>query len=319
MISDTELLRRYIEDRSEPAFAGLVQRHVGLVYSAAVRRTDGDVSLAEDVTQNVFTLLAVEASRLQRHTVLSGWLYVATRHAAANTMRAERRRKIRETEAHAMHEMSTPNPSWNQLRPELDRVMDELNASDRDAVLLRYFENRPYAEIGSTFRISEDAARMRVDRALDKLRGLLAQRGISSTAAALGTVLATQASAAAPTGLAAFVTSGAIGGVETMGGAASSLGFFGTISSAKTAMTAAGVVALISLGSAVYHFQVAREARAALAAAQLAQATTQQDQSQRRAVRAWEAEATSRLAESRAAALDEAQGAMKPLALPSHI
>ena len=311
MISDTELLRRYVEGRSEPAFAGLVQRHVGLVYSAALRRTDGEVTLAEDVTQKVFTHLAGEASRLQRHTVLSGWLYVATRHAAANAMRAERRRKLREQEAHAMHEMSTPDPSWNQLRPELDRVMDELKPPDRDAVLLRYFENRRFAEIGFAFRISEDAARMRVDRALDKLRTLLAQRGILSTAAAVGTLLASQASAAAPTGLAAFATSSALSGVETIGGAASDLGFFGAVSGAKAALTAAGIAALISVGTAVYQYHVAREARSALAVAQDAHATMRQ-QLQRPAERTWEVEENSRAAESRAAVTDEAQSTTKP-------
>ncbi len=307
MIGDTELLRRYVEEHSEPAFASLVQRYVGLVYSAALRRTNGDAALAEDVTQRVFALLAGEAARLQRHTVLSGWLYVATRHSAANEMRAEKRRKLREEEAHAMQEISTPDPSWNQLRPELDSVMDELKAPDRDAVLLRYFENRPFAEIGSAFRISEDAARMRVDRALEKLRVLLAQRGIHSTAAALGTVLATQAAGAAPTGLAAFATSSALSGAETIGSATSGLGVFSAVGGLKVVLTAAGVMALISVGTAVYHYESARETRTSLSALQLAHAGLQQ-QLQRQAERAWEAEENSRVADSRIAVAEETQG-----------
>jgi RNA polymerase sigma factor (sigma-70 family) len=311
MISDNELLRHYVAEGSETAFAELVQRHLSLVYSAALRRTDGDAPLAEDVAQFVFTALARDAAKLQRHTILAGWLYVATRHAAANAMRAERRRRLREQEAHAMHEPSASAPDWNQLRPELDRVMDALNTADRDAVLLRYFENRPFAEIGASLRISEDAARMRVERALDKLRTLLAQRGISSTAAVLAALLANQAAVAAPAGLAATVTSGAISGSAAVGATTAGLGLLSQAGTVKAALTAAGVLALLSVGPAVYHYRSAREARGALAALQKTH-TTMQGQLQRQTARMWEAEENARLAESRAAAAEAPFSSAKP-------
>jgi TonB family protein len=156
---------------------------------------------------------------LRGHTLLPGWLYVATRHAAASALRAERRRKTREQEAQAMnHLTSSPEMDWRQLRPELDAVIDQLDDRDRDAVLLRFFEGRPFAEIGASLRISEDGARMRVDRALEKLRALLAKRGVTSTAAALALALANQAVVAAPAGLAAAVTSTALTGTAAAGG-----------------------------------------------------------------------------------------------------
>jgi RNA polymerase sigma factor (sigma-70 family) len=211
MIEDAELLRRYCNERSEAAFTELVQRHVNLVYYAALRRVGGDAHLADDVTQSVFTALARKASSLTDRPVLAGWLYTSTRFAAAQAVRSEKRRRNHEQESSLMHELhSTPNCHWEQLRPIIDDAMDELNEREREAVLLRFFENRSLAEVGAKFSLSPDAARMRVDRALDKLRGLLAKRGIASTSAALATLFITQSGLAAPTGLVAKIVSGVV-------------------------------------------------------------------------------------------------------------
>jgi len=64
MTDDLTLLRRYVENQADDAFAGLVQRHLPLVYSAALRRTNGDAHRAHDVAQVVFTALAREAAAL---------------------------------------------------------------------------------------------------------------------------------------------------------------------------------------------------------------------------------------------------------------
>jgi RNA polymerase sigma factor (sigma-70 family) len=195
MPDDTELLRRYARDREEAAFAELVRRHVDLVYAAALRRTNGDTHRAADATQQVFVALARHAASLANHPVLAGWLYTATRNATLNLLREETRRQLREQEAFTMHELSSgagPEADWRQLRPVLDAAMDELDAADREALLARFFQGRPLAEVGATLRVSEDAARKRVDRALEKLRERLTRRGITSTAVALGAVLAAQ-------------------------------------------------------------------------------------------------------------------------------
>jgi RNA polymerase sigma factor (sigma-70 family) len=248
MTADSELLRCFVENRSEPAFAELVQRHLNLVYGTARRRANGDSHLAEEVTQEVFTRLAREADNLQKHPVLNGWLYVATRHAAANAMRTERRRKIHEEKAHAMQHDETPRPveNWSQLRPELDAVLDELNDRERDVVLLRFFEGQPFGAIGTALRISEDAARMRLERALDKLRQILAQRGITSTAAALGAALASQTGIAAPAGLAAGVTTAAL-----MGAGASGTGAIGILTFMSTTKVVAGIAVAIALAGVI--------------------------------------------------------------------
>ena len=111
-IPDSELLRRYAEEESEEAFAELVRRHLDLVYSTALRRLAGDTHLAQDVAQSVFTALARKAPSLAGRTALTGWLYLGSHHAAAQAVRGEQRRRIRETEASTMHELfSAEKPS----------------------------------------------------------------------------------------------------------------------------------------------------------------------------------------------------------------
>jgi RNA polymerase sigma factor (sigma-70 family) len=259
MTDDIELLRRYLDEHSQEAFTELVQRHLDLVYGAAFRRTDGDASLAEDIAQQVFTLLAREAPRLRRHPQLAGWLYVATRHAAASTRRAERRRKLREEQA--MNDLTfLSDPDWRQLRPELDAVIDKLAERDRDAVLLRFFEAKAFADIGAALGISEDAARMRVERALEKLRLLLAHRGIASTATALALVLANQAAVAAPSGLAASVAGTALAGAA----AGTAPTFLTLMSITKTQLSLVGVLIFSGSVGSVWQQQTRAEVRDAL-------------------------------------------------------
>lgn len=170
--SDAELLRRYARRRSEADFEELVRRRIHLVYSAALRQVNNDTHLAEDVTQAVFTDLAVKAANLCDHPSLMGWLYTSTRFIAANVARAEQRRAVREAEAYAMNAIhSTPEleADWDQIRPVLDDAMHVLSDQDREAVLLRHFEGCSYAEIGLRFGLAEDAARMRINRAPTKL------------------------------------------------------------------------------------------------------------------------------------------------------
>ncbi|MCX6953862.1 MAG: sigma-70 family RNA polymerase sigma factor [Verrucomicrobia bacterium] len=251
MIPDAELLRCYAESRSEEAFAEIVRRYLNLVYFTALRRTS-DGHLAEDITQVVFTTLARQAASLARHPVLTGWLYTTTRFTAAKAVRTAQRRKSSEQEAGTMNELFRDggNPDdWEKLRPVIDDALDELDDRDREAVLMRCLEHRRFAEIGAALGLSEDTARKRVERALDKLRTLLERRGLSSTTAALAAALANQAGVAAPAGLAASVTGAALAGSAATAGAG--LATFMSITKLQ-----AGIVGVLALaGAAGYLLQ----------------------------------------------------------------
>ena len=213
MTTDAELLHRYVDDSSEVAFTEFVQRHIGLVYSAALRRVGHDAHLAEDVAQKVFTDLARKAASLSDRTSLSGWLYVSTHNAAAEVVRRERRRKTRETEAHTMQTLlhdSEPHPEWSHLRPALDEAIVTLREEEREAIMLRFFEQRSFADMGAALRLTDEAARKRVDRALEKLRAGLARRGVTSTSAMLTLALVELAPSATPAGLATRIAGQAL-------------------------------------------------------------------------------------------------------------
>ena len=136
MIDDAELLRRYVDERSEPAFAELVQRKAGLVYSAALRQVNGDAHLAQDVAQAVFTDLARKAGSLARRESLTGWLYTSAHFAAAKTIRTETRRRdreeifMRESEGSGTGvppvQSANEQAEWENLRPLLDAGVDTL-------------------------------------------------------------------------------------------------------------------------------------------------------------------------------------------------
>ncbi|MEO6992642.1 MAG: sigma-70 family RNA polymerase sigma factor [Lacunisphaera sp.] len=215
-MTDSELLQQFIQG-SDKAFAELVQRHVDLVFAAALRHVAGDQHGAEDIVQKVFIDLARKARALTRHPTLAGWLYSSTRYAAINAVRGEQRRVLREKQTEVMNITADGSePRWEQIRPMIDDALQDLDEVDRQSVLLRFFGQKPFATIAVQLGISENAAQKRVDRALDRLNIAFKRRGISSTAAALGLALA-ESCVAAPTYLAGAVTSAALANVASIG------------------------------------------------------------------------------------------------------
>ena len=207
---DLDLLREYARRNSEEAFATLVARHINLVYSVALRQAR-DPHLAEEITQAVFIILARKAASLGPKTILPGWLCRTARYASANALTIQRRRQRREQEAHLQSVLNESEPSaWPQIAPLLDGAMEQLGQKDHDAVVLRFFEGKNFKEIGSALGASEDAAKMRVNRALEKLRKFFTKRGVVSTTAIIAGAISANSIQAAPMVLAKSVTAVAI-------------------------------------------------------------------------------------------------------------
>jgi len=202
---DHDLIREFATQRSEQAFRRLVDRHCDLVYSVA-RRVTGDADLSRDVSQQVFCKLAAKPGSIPPAVPLVAWLHRTTRSLAVDLVRSEQSRRTRESLTLEPMQ-STPAPDWSRLEPVIDALIDELPEADRRAVILRFYEKRSHGAIGVALGLSEEAARKRLDRALEKLRAMLAKRGIATTSAALATILPAHATSPAPAGLAASISS----------------------------------------------------------------------------------------------------------------
>lgn len=210
MIDDMELVRQYARSQSEGAFATLVSRHVNLVYSVALRQAR-DAHLAEEITQTVFIILARKAGSLNSKIVISGWLYRTTRFAAAKALTLRRRQQNREQEAYMRAQLDkTQTDTWSEMEPLLEAAMGELGSTDHNALTLRFFERRSFKDISSFLGTTEAGAKMRVNRALEKLRKLFAKRGLTLSAAAIAGAMSAHSVQAAPVGLVTSITVAAV-------------------------------------------------------------------------------------------------------------
>jgi len=208
-LNDSVLLKEYVEHGSEQAFATLVARHVNKVYSIALRHTR-NAHQAEEITQAVFVLLARQSRQLGKQVILSGWLCRTARLSAVTFARSEIRRTRREQEAHMQSLLNeSESEVWPQISPLLDAAMAGLSEADHDAVALRFFDGKSMKEIGAALGASEDATKMRVNRAVEKLRSFFTRRGIVCSAAALTAAISANAVQAAPIGLAVAVSTAA--------------------------------------------------------------------------------------------------------------
>lgn len=208
--SDGELLAGYAKKGSEPAFRTLVARHVHLVFATALRQS-GNRQLAEEITQNVFVALARKAPLLARHETIAGWLHRTTLLESRAMIRAELRRQRREDIAAALaatDESSTPTHDPVGVIPLLDEGLMTLGDAERSALLLRFLEGRTFAEVGRSLGVSEEAARKRVDRAIDRLAGFFKIHGFpsASNATALIPLLVSQGTPPLPASLIASAT-----------------------------------------------------------------------------------------------------------------
>jgi RNA polymerase sigma factor (sigma-70 family) len=260
---DMRLLREYAERGSEDAFRVLVSRHLGLVYHAALRQTR-QPQLAEEIVQTVFTILARKAKRIPTRTLVSGWLFNTARFVSIRAVRDESRRQRRLAELARMSPDSAPAPvdPENELLPLLDELLARLPSGDRNAVLARYFEGKSFAEVGAAVGATEEAAKKRVHRALEKMRGILVAREVPAEVAAV--VAAIQKANAGPLPAAMSAASVCSGALKAASGAATLSGLTRTALElmrwTRIKVATASVVAILLGFVAANHFSSRRPA-----------------------------------------------------------
>jgi RNA polymerase sigma factor (sigma-70 family) len=268
MTDSSELLRAYATQGDESAFRALVDCYLPLVYSTALRQVGGNTTLAEEVAQDVFIALARKSHSLVDRPTLTPWLFNATRLSAINNLRREQRHLEREQKAYVMQQIDPGSETidWDRIRPTLDVLLSQLSPRDQETLFMRFFEGRTFAEIGEKLHIGENGARLRSNRALDKVNALLTRRGIQSTSAVLSSVLATQHSSAVPAGLAATTSTSVLSGsAAATGGLATSHLLLSLMNTSPIFVGSIAVLAIAGFGSAFYQSHVNRSTAALLA------------------------------------------------------
>jgi RNA polymerase sigma factor (sigma-70 family) len=247
--TDQELLQEYAGCGTEAAFSEVVRRHVDFVYSAALR-VIGNVHLAEEVSQKVFLALAQNARRLADRAVLSGWLFCTAHNLSVNAVRGEVRRRAREEKAAAMNELlaGEHEADWESIALHLDDALRQLSEPDRDALLLRYFQRKSAREMAQALGISGEAAQKRVNRAIERLRALLAKRRIAIGANGLVVLISANAVKAAPAGLALSICAAAVSGVAVQTSVAITTTKIIAMTTLQKALLTSALVAIVGTG-----------------------------------------------------------------------
>jgi RNA polymerase sigma factor (sigma-70 family) len=250
-MNEAELLLAFRKERSEEAFAELVRRYASLVYSVAKRRL-GDAAMAEDITQIVFIRLAKTPPTVENHGELVAWLHRTTINITIDTWRSETRRRNREQQATFMEPATPGNPVWEEISPHLDEALNQLDDVDRQALLLRFFGRKTMRDLGIALGVSEDAAKMRVSRAVDRLRTQLRVGGAACTAAVLGTMLTDHSVEAAPSQLVSRLSAMRSPALVELGPTGGLVGAFLRMSRLQLAVGAVGL-ALIAVCALYLH------------------------------------------------------------------
>jgi RNA polymerase sigma factor (sigma-70 family) len=259
--TDLELLNQYARDGVESAFAEIVRRYVNLVYSAALRQVRSP-QLAEEVAQSVFTDLARNTTGLASDTILTAWLYQVTRRTAIDVVRRESRRQLREQIATEMNLMNATAEDWTQVEPLLDEAMEALDATDRTAVLLRYFENQSFREVGAKLGTTDDAAQKRVSRAVERLREFFSKRGVAVGASGLVAVISANAVQAAPAELALTIsTASTIGATSAVAATTATVTKVIAMTTLQKSLIATAIV--VAAGAGIYQARQTSQLRQA--------------------------------------------------------
>jgi RNA polymerase sigma factor (sigma-70 family) len=197
LLSDRQLLERFLHQRSEASFAALVLRHGPMVLSVC-RRVLHHAQDAEDAFQATFLILARRAGSIRKPESLSSWLHGVAYHNAeclrAKTVRrtVHERRRIPQPTGDALDDIT-----WRELRLVLDEELGKLPEQYRAPLVLCYLEARTQDEAAHRLGWSKNTFGRRMNRARQLLARRLTRRGLTLPAALMAPLLIDGAASAA--------------------------------------------------------------------------------------------------------------------------
>jgi RNA polymerase sigma-70 factor (ECF subfamily) len=134
-----------------------------------------DVTLAEDLTQDVMFAVYRENTRLRDKNLFLPWLYRIARNALLQHRRKAGSGAARQTQADLEYMAGdTPNPLAGA---EFSQWMEALNPDEREAITLRYVEDLKYHEIAAMLEIPAGTVQWRVFQSKKKLAARVAAAG----------------------------------------------------------------------------------------------------------------------------------------------
>jgi len=157
------------------AFAELYRRHVGTVL-AYLRRRVADPEVAFDLTAETFAAAVTALPTYRAEGPFVGWLLGIARNTLLHSLRrgrvedAARRRLGHEPLALDDEDLRSVDERATEGAAGLEAALASLPTEQREAVLARVVDERPYEEIAAELHCSEQVVRQRVHRGLRRLR-----------------------------------------------------------------------------------------------------------------------------------------------------
>ena len=171
MDDDRTLYLRWLTTRDETAFLSLARRHASLVVDVGWRFSQ-DWARAEDALQEALLLLARDGTERPAEVGVRAWLAREALSRARHALASDRARARRERAVGASRgEEAMPKSDDSTVAHEVRAALDRLEGDERVALTLRYLHQVEYAEIAAILGVAEPTARVRVHRALERLRG----------------------------------------------------------------------------------------------------------------------------------------------------
>ncbi len=180
----TAALVREILDGRKDLFAELIGAFQSPIYNLALRMT-GSSADAADLTQEIFVRAWIHLDKYDPRRPFFTWLYTLALNLirnhlrkAAKTIPSSNNSGAGDADGADAPE-TKPDPSETLFRKQseaqIQALLLQLPADQREALLLRFFSDLRYGEMADVLGVSQSAAKMRVSRGLERLRILLNQ------------------------------------------------------------------------------------------------------------------------------------------------